>query len=232
MAAWGQKFSFMRLINNAVPNFARDDPNDVDLKPGQADALLSYQLALPYPRYLGENAFFVAGIVGSESLSKKVWKALVKHRIILPIPGEEKGRKGSVFSIGSGSGSRSGSGRRESESASDSVGTAPVGGEAITVNTASITKGFASQLAVISVHAQRKLVGLLFFWEEECTRWKLLDEEEREILRAVEEEADSNMDLTVALQAVELKKKMLPSRRAEAVANVSAGQGHTLPTYS
>lgn len=218
----------MRLINNAVPNFARDDVNDVDLKPEQADALLSYQLALPYPRYLGENAFLVAGIAGSESLSRKVHKALVKNKIILPIPGEgKKERKGSVasmLSIGSGSSRRDG--------ASDSLGTAPVGGETMTVNTAGITKGFASQLAVISVHAQRKLVGLLFFWEEECTRWKLLDEEEGEILRAVEDEAESNMDLTVALQAVELKKKMLPSKRAEAVANVSAGQGHILPTYS
>ncbi|KAE8451314.1 hypothetical protein EG329_004480 [Mollisiaceae sp. DMI_Dod_QoI] len=226
MAARGQRFSFMRLINNAVPNFARDDPNDVDLRPQQADALLSYQLGLPYPRYLGENALFVAGIVGAESLSKKVHKALVKHKIILPSPGEKQ-RKGSTTSMLS-----MGSSRSASASASDAAETGPVGSDQMTVNTSGITKGFASQLAVISVHAQRKLVGLLFFWEEECMRWKLLDEEEREILRAVEQDGEANMDLNVALEAVEMKKKMLPSKRAEPVANVSVGQGHTLPTYS
>lgn len=214
----------MRLINNAIPNFANDDPNDVDLKPAQADALVTYQLALPHHKYLGEHAFLVAGIVGSESMSKKVYKALVKNKVILPYPGEEKARKGStassMFSIGSNKGtSASTEGRAE-------------GGESMTVNTAGIGKGFASQLAVISVHAQRKLVGMLFFWEEECTRWKLLDEQEREILRAIELEGAKNRDLDVALEAVEMKKKLLPSRRGEAVANVSAGQGHILPTYS
>ncbi|KUJ20938.1 uncharacterized protein LY89DRAFT_681570 [Mollisia scopiformis] len=223
MAAQGQKFSFMRTINNAVPNFARDDPNDVDLKPAQADALLTYQLALPHPRYLGENAFLVAGLVGSESLSKKVYRALVKHKIISPYPGVEKERKGSVSSMLSFGNDRA--------SSSIEAGSG-VGGEQMTVNTAGIGKRFASQLAVISVHAQRKLVGMLFFWEEECMRWKLLDEEEKEILRAVEQEGNENRDLNVALEAVEMKKKMLPSKRAEAVANVSEGQGHTLPRYS
>jgi hypothetical protein len=37
MAAHGKKFSFGRLINNAFPNFAHDDPNDVNLSPAQAD---------------------------------------------------------------------------------------------------------------------------------------------------------------------------------------------------
>ncbi|KAF4624565.1 hypothetical protein G7Y89_g13604 [Cudoniella acicularis] len=37
MAAKGKKFSWMRLINNAVPNFARDSKNDVNLSPQQAD---------------------------------------------------------------------------------------------------------------------------------------------------------------------------------------------------
>ena len=100
----------------------------------------------------------------------------------------------------------------------------------MTVNTAGVTKNFASQLAVISVHAQRKLVGMLFFWEEECTRWKLLDAEEKEILSALE--AGENMDLAVALEAVEMKKKLLPSQRGEGTANVGEGRGHELPAYA
>jgi hypothetical protein len=99
------------------------------------------------------------------------------------------------------------------------------------VNTAAIGKNFANQHAVISVHAQRKLVGLLFFWEEECTRWKLLDQEEAEILKAIEDGNMENKDLEMALQAVEMKKKLLPSQRAEHTANVTAGVGHDLPAY-
>lgn len=58
MAAPGRRFSWTRLITNAIPNFACDDINDVDLTPQQADNLLRYQLAVaPYPRckYLAEN---------------------------------------------------------------------------------------------------------------------------------------------------------------------------------
>jgi hypothetical protein len=197
MAVPGKRFSFMRLINNAVPNFAKDDPNDVDLSSKEADDLVTYQLVLPHPRHLSENAFYVAGIVGSKSLSKQVYKALVKNKLIFPVPED-----------GSGSGA---------------------GGEVqMTVNTAGVTKSFASQMAVISVHAQRQLVGMLFFWEEKCMRWKLLDEEEREILKALE--TGENADLAVALEAVEIKKKLLPSHRAESTADV--GLGHQLPPYA
>lgn len=189
----------MRLINNAVPNFAKDDPNDVDLSPKQADDLFAYQLVLPHPRYLSETSFYVAGIVGAESLSKKVYKTLVKNKIILPVP-EEGSSSGSSADV------------------------------QMTVNTAGVTKSFANQMAIISVHAQRKLVGMLFFWEEECTRWKLLDEEEKEISKVLE--SGENSDLAVALEAVEMKKKLLPSQRAEGTANVGAGRGHELPSYA
>jgi len=177
MGTPGKKFSFTRFMSSAIPNFARDDANDVNLSPKQADNLLAYQLALLHPRYLDEKSFFEAGIAGSESVSKKVYKSLMKSKIILPVP-----------EAGAGSGSA---------------------GEQMTVNTAGITSKFASQMAVISVHAQRKLVGMLFFWEEECTRWKLLDQEEKEILNELEAN-DGNQDLTVALEAVEVKKKLLP----------------------
>ena len=190
----------MRMINNAVPNFAWDDPNDVDLSPVQADNLVRYQLGLAYQRYLDELSFFLAGIVDTESQSKKVHKALIKNKIILPIPESES-----------------------SNSANEGV--------QMPVNTAGVTKGFASQLAIISVHAQRKLVGMLFFWEEECMRWKLLDAEEKDILSALENE-DGNRDLAVALEAVELKKKLLPSQRGERTENVGEGRGHELPAYN
>jgi hypothetical protein len=162
---------------------------------------LIYQLSLPYPRYLGENALFVAGIVGNEAQSKLVYKSLVKNDLILPTP--EAGTNAGAASAG----------------------------EQMTVNTARVTKNFAHQFATISVHAQRKLIGMLFFWEEECTRWKLLDAEEAEILKALETN-EGNTDLACALEAVEMKKKLLPSQRGEGTANVSQGKGHELPSYS
>jgi hypothetical protein len=72
---------------------------------------------------------------------------------------------------------------------------------------------------------------LYSFWEEELTRWKLLDVEEREILGALDN-AKENRDLAVALEAVEMKKKLKPSQRGEGTANVGSGRGHTLPSYS
>ena len=156
---------------------------------------MTYQLSLPYPRYLGENSIFVAGIVADEAQSKTVYKTLVKKDLILPTPG------------------------------------AATVGAKMTVDTAKVTKNFANQFATISVHTQRKLIGMLFFWEEECTRWKLLHAEEAEILKALETN-EGNKDLATALEAVEMKKKLLPSQRGEATANVSQGKGHDLPSYS
>jgi len=100
------------------------------------------------------------------------------------------------------------------------------------VTTAAIGKNFTNQLSHISIHAQRKLIGMLFFWEEECTRWTLLDQEETEIRKAIGEGKAENRDLDLALQAVEIKKKLLPSQRAEHTANVTEGVGFSLPAYN
>lgn len=100
------------------------------------------------------------------------------------------------------------------------------------VTTAAIGKNFTNQPSHISIHAQRKVIGMLFFWEEECTRWALLDQEEAEILRAIGDGNAENKDLDLALQAIEMKKKLLPSQRAEHTANVTQGVGHSLPAYN
>jgi len=55
--------------------------------------------------------------------------------------------------------------------------------------------------------------------------------EEAEILKALETN-QGNMDLACALEAVEMKKKLLPSQRGEGTANVGQGKGHELPSYS
>lgn len=208
MAAKGKKFSFSRFITNAIPNFSRDDANDVDLSPAQADALLYYQLLLPHPRYLDPKSFFIAGITGSESLSKDVYKALVKHNLIAKAPDVP-----------------------DSSSSAESTSKIDPDRSVMTVNTAGITKNFANQLAIISIHAQRKLVGMLFFWEEECTRWNLLDSEEKEIRELIDSRGEV-ADLMIALEAVGIKRKLLPSKRSGATPNAGSGTVEELPSYS
>lgn len=202
----------------------RDQPTDVDLSPKQADALVEYQLYQADPAYLTPLSFQIAGIVERDSTSKTVYKSLVKNGIILPVP--------EAASTSTGKDAKN----LENEISSDSV-TGEITGTAqrITVNTHGITKNFANQHAKISVHAQRKLVGMLFFWEEECVRWRMLDQEERELLSALEhggsEVEGTTTDLEVLLQSVEMRRALLPSRRGEATTNVGVGVGHELPAY-
>ena len=58
------RFSFQRMITNAVPNFALDSKNDVDLSPAQQDALFHWQLQQVDPRLLNEKSFWKASISG------------------------------------------------------------------------------------------------------------------------------------------------------------------------
>lgn len=71
-------------------------------------------------------------------------------------------------------------------------------------------------MAFIDVHRQRKLVGLLFMWEEELVRWRLLDDEEKEIRHVMEQvgkDSEVLSDLKVRLQQVEMKRRLVPSMR-------------------
>ncbi|KAI9682553.1 MAG: hypothetical protein M1829_000346 [Trizodia sp. TS-e1964] len=90
------------------------------------------------------------------------------------------------------------------------------------VDTTRITKHFANQLAVISIVGQRKLVNMLFLWEEECVRWRLLAQEEARILKALREgeglgEEHPHSEMQTALRVVRAKMAVPPSLRAEGV---------------
>jgi len=63
----------------------------------------------------------------------------------------------------------------------------------MTVDTSKLGRDLPGQVAFVSVHAQRKLVGMLFVWEEECVRWRLLGGEEGEIKGALEAEERAGM---------------------------------------
>jgi len=71
-------FGLFRLINNAVPNFARDDEDDVDLSPKQQDDLFKWQISLDGdPTLLNEKSFFMGGIVGQSSVCSVLWSCVL-----------------------------------------------------------------------------------------------------------------------------------------------------------
>ncbi|GAM91531.1 hypothetical protein ANO11243_095830 [Dothideomycetidae sp. 11243] len=86
------------------------------------------------------------------------------------------------------------------------------------VDTTKINKHFTNTLYFISMRTQKRLVGMLFFWEEECTRLRLLDEEEAEIAGLLKQDPSSK-ELEIHLQSVKMKKLLLPSQRAEKTHN-------------
>ena len=53
---------------------------------------------------------------------------------------------------------------------------------------------------------------MLFFWEEEVTRLRLLQDEENEIEAAIREHGETD-DLAMALKVVKGKRAILPSAR-------------------
>ena len=71
-------------------------------------------------------------------------------------------------------------------------------------DTSHIDSSLVSKIAIISVPKTRELVNMLFFWEEEVTRLRLLDDEIREIegvIRERGEGASGIEELEMALKA-------------------------------
>jgi hypothetical protein len=84
-------------------------------------------------------------------------------------------------------------------------------------DTTKIDKNFVSKISIISVPKQRELADLLFWWEEELTRWRLLDEEQAEIegvtSAAGEGSLQDEAELQERMQVIEAKRRVLPSLR-------------------
>lgn len=120
------------------------------------------------------------------------------------------------------------------------------------IYTSRITRHLPNQVPWISVHGQRKLVGLLFFWEEELVRWTLIDsatQAERagyeSMKQAVQTGASSagNSPASVqglweqhrlALARLEASRRQAPSRRDEAgnrVGGQTPAMGAMPPAY-
>lgn len=100
-------------------------------------------------------------------------------------------------------------------------------------DTTKIDRNIVNKLALISVSKQRKLVNMLFYWEEELVRWRLLSEEENDILERLNSEQDlsdnERIHLQEMLKITRARKRVLPSLRdQDGSAQPSAG---ILPAY-
>lgn len=93
-------------------------------------------------------------------------------------------------------------------------------------DTTKIGSKFLHQLAFISQAAQKNLIHLLFWWEEETQRWKKLSEEEKELTNMILEaeaqakgstEEETLDQLKFARERVRMKKRQRPSQRNPAI---------------
>jgi hypothetical protein len=96
-------------------------------------------------------------------------------------------------------------------------------------DTTKIDKSLVSKIGIIPVPKQRELVNMLFWWEEELTRWRLLDEEEAEIVKAISARdngaQDGEAELQERLRVIEAKRGVVPSlRRADGSLKTVEGQ--------
>ena len=99
------------------------------------------------------------------------------------------------------------------------------------IKTSAITKHFAHQFAFLSAFAQRRVIGVLFWWEEEVQRLKGLLEQEREIKQVLDagDVVDGGMRVLLGteLRRVRMLVQTKPSERLEN----GGGRGEELPAY-
>jgi hypothetical protein len=91
-------------------------------------------------------------------------------------------------------------------------------GKARIVDTHAITRYFSHQLYMIPIYTQKRLVCLLFAWEEELMRWRMLEEEKRDLIVIISEErrhdGENNVGhLEKRLMEIEGLWKLKPSLR-------------------
>lgn len=85
-----------------------------------------------------------------------------------------------------------------------------------TLSTAHIRPDFTHHLAFISKFAQRRLVGVLFFWEEEVQRLRQILDSEQEIMDLLSSAAvddDVRCAIEIELRKLKARKAIRPSAR-------------------
>ena len=85
------------------------------------------------------------------------------------------------------------------------------------VDTTKIDAKFTHHLAKIPAYQQKQVIDLLFWWEEECGRFRKLQGEEAELTALIRDYANDRDVYSRMLNRVRNKKKTVPSQRNEAV---------------
>jgi hypothetical protein len=100
------------------------------------------------------------------------------------------------------------------------------------VVTPKIGPNFANQVPWISSYAQKRLVWLLFDWEEECRRWDVLEAEERELKTIIAEHRHLGEDVgsyekrLLELEGLKALRPGLRAKREQSVADAPPAYEH------
>jgi hypothetical protein len=100
--------------------------------------------------------------------------------------------------------------------------------------TSKVDRSMVNKLATISARKQRELVLLLFFMEEEITRWRLLSNQEDEIKSNVEGGGlllVARTELEMSLKLVQAQKNVAPSLRDASGRMLPVHGEERLPEY-
>jgi len=203
MAPQHDRPMFARITDKLFFGEFVPQPNDQnpDLEPAEKEELFKYQIEQARPEYLTTTSFAKAGIIAGENV----------RGMFSSDDGESKKVHKALIGLGI----------LPEPSAVEKA--AP--GTIAAVDTTKIDKRFTNKLYFISIRGQRRLVGMLFFWEEECMRWRLLDEEMGEVEQAIEQAPqDMRAELEMRREAILMKKRQSPAERGRAVS-----QSHNAP---
>ena len=99
-------------------------------------------------------------------------------------------------------------------------------------DTARIDRHLVSKIGIISVPKQRELVNMLFWWEEEIQRFKVLDDEKMRLQQGLDGPVElggegQRGEVVARLKELELLRLVVPSqRRADGSVDVAVGERH------
>jgi hypothetical protein len=101
-------------------------------------------------------------------------------------------------------------------------------------DTTRIDRLLVNKMSSMSVRKQRQFVQLMFFMEEEVTRWRLLTTEEDTLVARIGSEGSDGRNLpeiTLMLEKLRADKKVPPSRREASGEIHGVESGEQLPRY-
>lgn len=199
-----RRFSFTRMMGNMFPAFGQAREVPDALTSAELDGLFDFQISLQEPKKLGPASLYLMDI-GDERTSRKVVEKLESLGILI------NGKQSIAKDV----------------DRTDRY-------QAMTVDTSKLASGLTHHLAILPAWRQKRLIVTLFAWEEELTRWRLLEEEEREICIVMDEETRAGGEQRIGhlekrLMELQGLARLKPSLRARRESAINAEE--ILPGY-